>query len=260
MPFASQKSPDTHYSMPSEAEWWFQFQEGITHPTRDPVRGAAWTVVGRTVPPVFDAGLNTYQDTVALERPRIDLRMGIAYCDSLYQEHLSAIGKKLNELLTSARDAWLKRTHETATTSFEARPSRDAFAFALSATSSIDQEPVEDGYEHPAEQILERALAEHPGDMIRWLQFLVSDEKNSSMVASVLKCVGRLNEGSCPQWGYDLARKALEHRDVEVRDAGAQMLELCETSEAASMLRSHEETVPWLRDYIRRVITEIERR
>ncbi len=52
--------------------------------------------------------------------------------------------------------------------------------------------PVEDGFGHPAESIIGEALSQRPDDMIMWLRLLVSEEKDSRFVASVIKRVTRV--------------------------------------------------------------------
>jgi len=133
-------------------------------------------------------------------------------------------------------------------------------SFVSRILSAIDQEPVEDGFEHPAEEIIGWALSQQPQDVILWLQSLVSEEKDSCIVASVIACVARLNEHECLDWGYRLVAQALQRQDIEVRDSAAQALELWGTPAAVNLLKKHTESVPWLRDYIERVIQQLERR
>ena len=135
---------------------------------------------------------------------------------------------------------------------------KSSFPFALEILSAIDVEPVEDGFQHPVEALLIKALLEHQEETIDWLYELLKYENNASIVASILKCLGRLDLEVCKDWGFDIVRRALNHKDVEVRDAAAQSLELWGTTKASHLLKKHHDDVPWLQDYIERVIHNLE--
>ena len=132
--------------------------------------------------------------------------------------------------------------------------------FTSEILSAIQAEPVEDGYCHPAEKLLKRALIEHASETIRWLHNIISRENNASIVASILKCLGRVEFEICNDWGFNLVGTALEHPDVEVRDDAVQVLEIWGTTEAISLLKKHRsrEQVVWLQSYIERVIQNLE--
>jgi hypothetical protein len=140
-----------------------------------------------------------------------------------------------------------------------ARTSRCRPTFEAEVRYAVEQEPLEDGYEHPAEKLIGEALDADPEEAIQWLRFLVFEQRNVHFVASVIKCVGRLAEEQHPDWAYEFARNALLHQDVEVRDAAAQALELWGTSQSLEILTRHHEEVHWLRDYINRVVEQLKR-
>ncbi|HDN67380.1 MAG TPA: hypothetical protein ENF86_00300 [Firmicutes bacterium] len=124
--------------------------------------------------------------------------------------------------------------------------------------SAITTEPVEDGIYHPAQDILKSAIEDQPQETFNWIKRLLSDECNSSVVASVIKCLGRLNPRLCEGWLTDIIRTGLQHSDVEVRDSTVQAIENWEIKEAIPLLREHHEDVPWLKEYIQGVIEDIE--
>jgi len=126
--------------------------------------------------------------------------------------------------------------------------------------SAIDAEPVEDGHWHPAEKLLRLSLIEHPQETKSWLHNIISRENNASIVASILKCLGRVEPDICNDWGFNLIGTALEHPDVEVRDATVQVLESWGTEKAILLLRDHRdrEQVVWLKSYTERVIHDLE--
>lgn len=136
-------------------------------------------------------------------------------------------------------------------------PSR--YSFVVPLLSSIEEEPVEDGYDHPAEEILAIALSTRSDEVLEWFRSFMSTSHKSSLVASVLTCLGRVKEDTCPNWGYELAANGLKHRSAEVRDAAVQLLELWEGDQALIILTKHEESVDWLDDYIKGVISYLQK-
>ncbi|HEC31518.1 MAG TPA: hypothetical protein ENI41_03395 [Deltaproteobacteria bacterium] len=131
--------------------------------------------------------------------------------------------------------------------------------FALDIISAINAEPVEDGFSHPAEELLKKSLARSPQKTFSWLYNTVHYERNIGIVASILKCLGRVKPIDRGDWIIHIARAALEHHDVEVRDAAVQMLELLEIERAVELLEQHmkREQVGWLRDYIESVTQDL---
>ena len=123
--------------------------------------------------------------------------------------------------------------------------------------ASIDLEAVEDGYSHPAEAIIEEAFAVSGEAAERWTESIVVSAGPAS-AAAVLKCLGRLDSPGSERWRVDLIRNALISPDVEVRDAAVQGAELWGSEALAGVLKAHSEKVPWLADYIRRVICDIQ--
>ena len=132
--------------------------------------------------------------------------------------------------------------------------------FTSEILSAIDAEPVEDGYWHPAEKLLRLSLIDHSSETNLWLRSIISSESNASIVASILKCLGRVELEICNDWGFNLVGTALDHPDVEVRDAAVQVLEIWGTTEAIRLLKKHRsrEQVVWLQSYIERVIQDLE--
>jgi hypothetical protein len=126
--------------------------------------------------------------------------------------------------------------------------------------SSITNEPVEDGYSHPAERYIERFLLLDSQGMVNWIEDLLADERSYSIAASIIKCIGRVKLDICKGWGFRIIEIALEHPDVEVRDSAAQALEQWGTLQAKDLLKKHiaNEEVPWLGDYMKRVIRDME--
>lgn len=130
-------------------------------------------------------------------------------------------------------------------------------AIILSILSLIDEIPVKDGINHPAEYIINKSLSDHHDDLCSWLLSFIRKEKNSTYVESIVKLVGRVIENNHDEqntWGYEFMYHALSHVDVGVRDESVQALEAWSGPTSKNLLNNHVEEVPWLRDYIERVI------
>ena len=126
----------------------------------------------------------------------------------------------------------------------------------LDLISAIEAEPIEDGFCHPAEQVLRLSISENKPALVEWLHTIISGG-SSPLSANLLRCVGRLQAKEVAGWGIALASKALQQVDLEVRDAAVQALELWGTPDSIKLLKTHQEKVPWLNEYINRVVKEL---
>ena len=117
--------------------------------------------------------------------------------------------------------------------------------------------PLVDGINHPAELIVDEALA--PANGKRFLAELRKwslDIANPGFASSVLRCLGRTNPGTSA-WRIKIVRSALNADDVEVRDAAVQAAESWGDPEILGVLENHVEAIPWLRDYIEDVVDDL---
>lgn len=124
----------------------------------------------------------------------------------------------------------------------------------------LELEPIEDGYTHPAEQILEDAWKRYRLLLPNWIQSVYIESFNRSTIsAGILRCVGRLRGEIVHPWGLVMAIGGLSHFDIEVREAAVRALELWGGRESLYVLKNRVEveTVPWLADYIKQVIEDI---
>jgi len=128
--------------------------------------------------------------------------------------------------------------------------------FAQEFWSLINREPMENGFAHPAEKILVEALVNQKEDVIRWIESIL-EHKNPYVVAEVITCLGRVTEENHPDWAIKIISEALEHSNVAVRDAAAQALESWETPQVLGLLSNHKEKVPWLREYIGKIVIQL---
>ena len=119
------------------------------------------------------------------------------------------------------------------------------------------EEPVEDGYSHPAELILGEALRANRKSAL-WIQNLFIENHNNPVIATgILKCIGRLRRDLVEPWGKIMARTGLSEPSLEIREAAVTAFELWGDAESLKTLKDHTESTPWLARYIKQVITDL---
>ncbi|MDE2887385.1 MAG: hypothetical protein OXR72_04165 [Gemmatimonadota bacterium] len=124
--------------------------------------------------------------------------------------------------------------------------------------SAFEDEPFENGMNHPADQMIENALRSASEQRIlEQFDALCLDVERPSFASSILRCLGRQTEIGNAAWRAGLVRDALATDDVEIRDAAVHAAEYWGGAEIVDTLISHSEPVPWLRDYIRDVIDDL---
>lgn len=124
--------------------------------------------------------------------------------------------------------------------------------------AAFESDPLEDGFHHPAEEIIATALVSAGvPEILVWLKGFVLDTEQLGHAASVLRCLGRQHRPGTERWRIELVRDALAAEDVEIRDAAVQTAELWADAGMSDVLRNHDESVPWLADYIEEVVEDI---
>lgn len=122
---------------------------------------------------------------------------------------------------------------------------------------AFESEPLEDGMDHPADRLLAEHLNEDTGTRIlEWISEWCMDTTNATFAASVLQCVARKPCPGTASSRAELVRGALASPQVEIRDAAAKAADSWKDSELLSILEGHRESVPWLADFIRDVVTD----
>lgn len=125
---------------------------------------------------------------------------------------------------------------------------------------SFEREPIEDGYSHPAEQIIEDTLKRYKPGAINWIEAVYHGHtERPAVAANILRCIGRLDYNLIKPWGMEMATKGLSNLDIEIRDAAICAFEIWGGAESVATLKDHlkAETIPWLKDYLRRVIRDL---
>src|SRR5262249_973271 len=121
----------------------------------------------------------------------------------------------------------------------------------------LREEPVEDGYTHPTEGLLEKLLKTNREAAV-WIQTVFIDHhKNPAIASGILKCIGRLRCDFVEPWGKLMVKTGLRESSLEIREAAVTALELWGDRESVEMLKDHTETIPWLARYIKQVIEDL---
>lgn len=124
--------------------------------------------------------------------------------------------------------------------------------------AAFEAEPLEDCMGHPAEQIIKKAFHSLKNQQIfDWFEDFSLNIERPSFAASVLRCLGRQSNLGTSFWRAGLVRKSLAIDNIEIRDAAVQAVESWGDPNLADILRSHDETEPWLRNYILGVISDL---
>lgn len=132
-----------------------------------------------------------------------------------------------------------------------ARLERDLYA-------AFDSEVLEDGMDHPADDVLENALI--LGDdqpLLAWLSEVSLDAGRPSFAASLLRCLGRQTDPGTTAWRADLVRNALVVKNVQIRDAAVQAAEHWADPDLISVLGGHHDSEQWLAQYIDMVVNDL---
>ena len=126
--------------------------------------------------------------------------------------------------------------------------------------ASFGAKPIEDGIDHPAEEIIGNAIRSSGSDrVLDWLYGICVDTERPTFSASVLRCLGRQILPGTVLWRTELVRKALEIDDIEIRDAALQAAESWGGLEMRALLKTKVQTEPihWFRNYMQDVIEDL---
>ncbi len=124
--------------------------------------------------------------------------------------------------------------------------------------AAFEADPFENGMDHPAEQIIKKALQFSENQPIfDWFKDFSLNIERPSFAASVLRCLGRQTNLGTYSWRAELVRRGLTVDNVEIRDAAVQAAESWGDQGLVSILKSHHESESWLREYILDVINDL---
>ena len=126
--------------------------------------------------------------------------------------------------------------------------------------ASFEAEPLEDGIDHPAEDIIGDAIrSTNEARVLDWLFGACLDSEHPTFSASILRCLGRQVHPGTESWRTELVWKALTVDDAEIRDAALQAAEFWGGLSMLDILKIKVKTEPlqWLRNYMQDVIEDL---
>jgi len=122
---------------------------------------------------------------------------------------------------------------------------------------SLAKESLEDCRWHPAEKILRDAL--HYDNIGETMTLLCSSDKIDTVLckrnpAEIIKIIGRLDYDEVKDWIVPILKDALKNDDISIRDSAVMAIENFENKELFYLLKEHNESIDWLKDYINEII------
>ena len=137
---------------------------------------------------------------------------------------------------------------------------RDRRRFLDRLHASFDAEPLEDGMDHPAEQVITVALAsDDPDKVLRWVWSACLESESPAFAAATFLCAARQPGIGTAAWRAGLVRGGLASGDIELRDAAIQAAESWGEPGLREILAAHSEPVSWLDEYRRGVMDDLVR-
>jgi hypothetical protein len=186
------------------------------------------------------------------------------YSDSDSEPEYFSVGladpvRQAKARLTTRDDAAKHHEWVLRTTSFWTEEERHYRRFRDALVCALDEDPIEDGMQHPADELIERALHTSGSRCIEELARAFREFYTSRPVMSalILRCMARIDFADTGPQGLALAKRALSHDDVEMREAAIRAFENWGGFEALAILRQHYDHETWLREYVSRVIEDL---
>ncbi|GEM_PF-4795373 len=120
----------------------------------------------------------------------------------------------------------------------------------------LEEEAIEAGMIHRGEMILERAIQLDASHALRAIEQIVSDEEMPELARNVLWLLANV---SIPDsdWKLKLIKNALESKSNGLREAAIRAVENWEGEMFVQQLKSHRDSVPWIREYCEDVIQDL---
>ena len=125
--------------------------------------------------------------------------------------------------------------------------------------TAFEAEPIEDGYSHSTEVLLEKIIIDFGRHADSWLVSIFSSARwSASMKADLLRLLSR-QKPFTEDWRLRVIQIGLSSQNIELRDAAVQAAESWEDPGVIEHLKSHKENCAWLADYISRVLQDLMR-
>ena len=137
---------------------------------------------------------------------------------------------------------------------------RDRRRFLDRLHASFDADPLEDGMDHTAEQLIAVALAsEDPDTVLQWIWSACLESDSPAFAAATFLCVARQPAIGTAAWRAGLVHGGLASDDIELRNAAIQAAESWGDPGLRQILATHSEPVSWLDEYRRGVVDDLVR-
>lgn len=161
--------------------------------------------------------------------------------------------------LTTPNDAAEHYVRPVKTKSFWTEAERHYRRLRGGLVCALEDIPIEDGMQHPADELIERALGASRSSCIEGLSRAFHEFYTSrpAMSAAILRCMARVDFAQTGAQGLGLAQHALSHDDVEMREAAVRAFETWGGVEALAILRQHDDPEAWLHEYVSRVVVDL---
>lgn len=117
----------------------------------------------------------------------------------------------------------------------------------------IEAEAVEDGVSHIGEELISEIVAS--GEASSLMDATIATR--TSLTASIVQLLGRLSP-IAQSFRVPLIKHALQSKDIQLRDAAVQAIELWEDQSMIPLLRSHQEPIAWLNEYVIEVLKDLQ--
>lgn len=143
--------------------------------------------------------------------------------------------------------------------SFWTKAERNYRRFRDDLVHVFEEFPIEDGITHPADDIIEQAFRDDNhtcrDSLVRG--FYEFKDLRPAISAAFLRCTARVDFAEIGVIGLSLAQDALDHNNIEIREAAVRMLENWGGNQAIHILRQHNDTIAWISRYIDQVIVDL---
>jgi len=133
--------------------------------------------------------------------------------------------------------------------------------FGYSLIELLTMQPVDEGYEHPGEQLIAGSLSSKPSIAPAWIRrvYLEKESSNPVLAGEILKCISQLASLDDPEWAIMLASRGLDSPEIQLREAAVRVFESWGNKSFSHFLDdfANRETISWLADYARDVFEDL---
>jgi hypothetical protein len=116
----------------------------------------------------------------------------------------------------------------------------------------------EDGFQHPAENLIFEYIIRYPALTKRWLQqTFLRNYRHPEIIIAILRTITHFDISDIDPECKILSVAALSHKNSEIREAAISVFEAWGTQDAIDYLQNYNENKPWLIQYRDKVIQEL---